>query len=150
MPMIALADIGFFARWTFDHRSETCGKNLEVASEMVGWDHLVATFSQVTGHKAEYNRESLGKWLGNMEYVDKPVAAEGGPGSTTWGENFSGWWNAYRDDLIKRDMEWIRKVNPGGYTLERWMTENKYDGTLHKDLVLKNVEDRGLLRQRKA
>jgi len=39
--MIALADLGFWARWTFDHRKETSAKDLEVASDMVGWDRLV-------------------------------------------------------------------------------------------------------------
>ncbi|KAI0252116.1 NAD-P-binding protein [Lactifluus subvellereus] len=139
IPMIALADVGFFARYTFDHRVETSGKNLEIASEWVGWEHLVATFTKVTGQKAEYNRETL-----------DPVAAEGGPGSTSWAENFTGWWNAFRDDVNKRDMDWIRKINPNGFTLERWMIENKYDGILYKNPVLKIVGDGKSLRKRRA
>ncbi|KAH9080322.1 NAD-P-binding protein [Lactarius deliciosus] len=150
MPMIALADIGFFARYTFDHRAETSGKNLEVASEWVGWEHLVATFTKVTGRKAVYNRETVEQWISLMEGAEQPVAAEGAPGSTSWAENFTGWWNGYRDDLDKRDMDWVRKINPNGYTLERWMIENKYDGTLHKDPVLKIVADGKSVRTRKA
>ncbi|KAH8979244.1 NAD-P-binding protein [Lactarius akahatsu] len=150
MPMIALADIGFFARYTYDHRAETSGKNLEVASEWVGWEHLVETFTNVTGRKAVYNRETVEEWISHMEGADKPVAVEGAPGSTSWGENFTGWWNGYRDDLDKRDMDWIRKINPNGYTLERWMTENKYDGTLHKDPVLKVLADGKSVRKRRA
>jgi hypothetical protein len=141
MPLIALEDLGFFARYTFDHRNETSTKNLEIASEMVGWEHLVATFAKVTGKKAEYNRETLGEWFSKMENADKPVAAEGGQGSTTWAENFTGWWNGYRDDLHKRDMDWIRRINPNGFTLEKWMVEKKYDGILGKNPVLKIVED---------
>ncbi|KAH9038371.1 NAD-P-binding protein [Lactarius pseudohatsudake] len=148
MPMIALADIGFFARYTFDHRAETSGKNLEVASEWVGWEHLVATFTKVTGRKAVYNRETVEEWLSHMEGADKPVAVEGAPGSTSWAENFTGWWNGYRDDLDKRDMDWIRKINPNGYTVETWMIENKYDGTLHKDPVLKILADGKSVRKR--
>jgi len=91
MPLITLADLGFFARYTFDHRAETSARNLEIASELVGWDHLVATFTKVTGKKAVYNRETLDVWFSMMENVEKPVAAEGGPGSTTWKENFTGW-----------------------------------------------------------
>jgi len=149
IPMSALVDIGFFARYTFDHRAETSGKNLEIASEWVGWEYLVATFTKVTGHKAVYNRETLEEWLSHTENTEKPVAAEGAPGSTSWGENFTGWWNAFRDDLNKRDMDWIRKTNPKGYTLERWMIENKYDGTLYKDPVLKIVADGKSLRKRR-
>jgi len=148
--MSALADIGFFARHTFDHRVETSGKNLEIASEWVSWEHLVATFTKTTGQKAVYNRETLEGWFSHMENANKPVAAQGGQGSTTWAENFTGWWNAFHDDLNKRDMEWIRKVNPNGYTLERWMVENKYDGTLYKDPVLKIVADGKSQRKRMA
>ena len=148
MPMIALADLGFFARYTFDHRAETSARNLEIASEMVGWDHLVATFTKVTGKKAEYNRESLDVWFSMMSNAETPVAAEGEPGSTSWKENFSGWWNSFRDDLHRRDMGWIRRVNPNGFSLERWMIENNYDGTLFKNPVLKIVEDEKSQRKR--
>jgi len=149
MPLIALEDLGFFARYTFDHRSEASAKNLEIASEMVDWGHLVATFKMVTGKKAEYNRESVEEWFSKIENADKPVAAQGGPGSTTWKENFTGWWNGFRDDLHKRDMNWIRKINPKGYTLEKWMVEHKYDGVLGKTGVLKIVEDGVSQRNRK-
>ncbi|KAN0141807.1 NAD-P-binding protein [Lactarius tabidus] len=115
--------IGYFARYTFDHRTERSGKNLEMASEWAGWEHLVATFTKVMGHNAVYNRETLEEWLAQTENAVKLVAAEGAPGSIPWAENFSGWWNAFRDDLNKRDMGWIRKINPNGYTLERWMIE---------------------------
>ena len=42
------------------------------------------------------------------------------------------------------------ETNPKGYTLERWMIENKYDGTLYKDPVLKIVADGKSLRKRRA
>ena len=73
---------------------------------------LVATFTKVTGQKAQYNREALDVWLAHTENAEKPVAAEGGLGSTSWTEIFTGWWNAFRDDVNKRDMDWIRKINP--------------------------------------
>jgi hypothetical protein len=91
MPLIALADLGFFARYTFDHRGETSARNLEIATELVGWDHLAATFAKVTGKGAECNRETLDVWFSNMSDVERPVAAEGEPGSTSWRENFTGW-----------------------------------------------------------
>jgi hypothetical protein len=149
MPMIALKDIGFFARYTFDHHSETSTKNLEVVSEMVGWEHLAATFAKVTGKRAEYKRETLEEWFSKLENADKPVAAEGGPGSTTWAENFTGWWNGYRDDLHKRDMDWIRRIKPNVYTLEKWTIEKKPDGKLGKSPVLKILED-GVLRRKRG
>ena len=49
----------------------------------------------------------------------------------------------YRDDLIERDMKWIKSVNPKGQTLESWMRENNYTGdeTLGGEALLKIIED---------
>lgn len=118
VPMIALPDLGYFARYTFDHREETSGKDLEVASEMVQWDVLVKTFEKVTGNKAEYKPVALDEWFvsspsssdrrflmvtpvddARFEFFadsNRPVAADHtiGDGSTTWKKNFSGWWGA--------------------------------------------------------
>jgi hypothetical protein len=46
VPLIALKDIGWWARWTFDHRPEASGREFSVASDRVSWDQLV----QVCGH----------------------------------------------------------------------------------------------------
>jgi hypothetical protein len=35
MALVALSDIGWWARYTFDHREETSGKNLKIVSDMV-------------------------------------------------------------------------------------------------------------------
>jgi hypothetical protein len=41
IPMIALKDLGWWARYTFDHRPETSGSELNITSERIGWDYLV-------------------------------------------------------------------------------------------------------------
>lgn len=85
VPMIALTDVGFFARYIFDHRAETSTKDLEVASEIVGWEHLVETFTRVTGQPAVFKRLTLDEWWSNFTNVDAPIANERayGDGSTT-------------------------------------------------------------------
>lgn len=144
-PMIALSDLGFFARYSFDNRAAVSGKDLEVASDMVGWEYLRATFEKVTGNKAEVVYQSLDTWFENFTGVDKPVANErpDGDGSTSWRQNFSFWWALFRDDVITRDMDWVRRVNPKGHTLESWMREKQYAGTpaFGKSSLLKNSED---------
>ncbi|OCH84301.1 NAD(P)-binding protein [Obba rivulosa] len=142
VPMIALSDIGYFARYSFDHRVETSGQELEVASDMVGWDYLVETFRKVTGQKAEALYLSYDDWCANFDGVDKPVTIgrKEGEGATTWRESFRSWWALYRDDRITRDMEWVRKINPHGHTLESWMREKQYTGELELNL-LKDTED---------
>ena len=142
VPMIALKDLGFFARYTFDHRKETSAQDLQIASQQVGWDDLVETFRRVTGQKAVVLHQSLDEWFDNFADPDVPVANERqkGDGSTTWRKNFSGWWALWRDDIVKRDMDWIRRVNPKCRNLESWMRENNYTGRSTVSL-LKNMED---------
>lgn len=144
IPMVALKDIGFFARYSFDNRTEVSGKDLEIASEMATLDDVVDTFKRVTGRPAVAVHLTVDEWFQNWQHTDEPIATERqrGDGSTTWKQNFTAFWYLYRDDIIKRDMGWIRKVNPNGQTLERWMRENQYTGDLDPTL-LKSGEDGG-------
>ena len=149
IPLIALEDLGFFARYTFDHRAETSGRDLEVGSEWVSWDTLVATFTKVTGQPAAHVRLSLDEWMEIWDGRDIPIANEriGGPPEekgTTWESNFRAFWAQWRDDVITRDWEWIRKTNPGGHTLESWMRAKNYQGVVRDPegtMLLKNIED---------
>lgn len=141
--MISVKDIGFWARYSFDHREEVSAKDLEVASEMVSWDRLVSAFTAVTGKKAVVLYQSTDDWMKNFIGVDDPLAwnFKGGDGKTTWRKNFSAWWAGFRDDIIKRDMNWVRSVHPGSYTLEKWMRENNYTGDTPRFDLLKTVEE---------
>ncbi|KAJ2987913.1 hypothetical protein NUW54_g9285 [Trametes sanguinea] len=134
----------FFARYIFEHRESTSAQELEVASDWVDWPYLVSTFTKVTGKPAVYLPLSMDEWFGlwNQDDIKLPVmnTKRVADGSTTWEQNFRCWWAQYRDDIVKRDFEWIRKLHPGGHTLESWMRETGYDGDLLKN-PLKNVED---------
>ena len=77
-PFIALTDLGFFARYIFDHRAETSARELDVASDFMDWPTLVATFTKVTGKKAEYVPLTVDEWMGLFDDADtaRPVAGE--------------------------------------------------------------------------
>ncbi|KAJ7704331.1 NAD-P-binding protein [Mycena rosella] len=143
VPLIALKDLGWWARWTFDHREETSARELNVTTERVDWEYLVATFTKVTGKRAVFKRLTLDEWWANFdqEKIQNPIAnaKQRGDGSTTIRENISRFWRVLRDDVIDKDMEWIRSVHPDTYTLERWMRENEYDG--QGTSILKNTQD---------
>ena len=51
--MIALSDLGFWARYSFDNRESVSGKDLEIASHMATGDDIVEAFKKVTGKKAQ-------------------------------------------------------------------------------------------------
>ncbi|KAI5116170.1 hypothetical protein M0805_004986 [Coniferiporia weirii] len=150
VAMIALSDLGFFARYSFDHRAEVSGKDLEVASQMVHWDGpdgLVETFKRVTGQKAVFVRQTVDQWMDNFTDTDeRPAAADISveTGGTSWRKNFSGFWNIWRDDIVTRDMDWIRSIHPNVNTLESWMRENNYTGDFDRS-TLKSIETFGLL-----
>ena len=40
------------------------------------------------------------------------------------------------DDILTRDMEWIRRIHPTGYTLETFIREKGIDGNLDEGLNL--------------
>ncbi|KAH8116911.1 NAD(P)-binding protein [Phellopilus nigrolimitatus] len=148
MPMIALSDIGFFARYSFDHRAEVSGKDLEITSQMVGWDGpdgVVETFKRVTGQKAVFVRQTIDEWMDNFTGTDMPVGVDTREGSTTWKKNFTAWWSVWRDRIITRDMDWIKRINPNCSTLESWMRENNYTGKFDFS-TLKSTEGGGKIR----
>ncbi|KAJ3010760.1 hypothetical protein NUW54_g2379 [Trametes sanguinea] len=144
VPMVTLEDVGFFARYIFDHRESTSAQELEIASDWVDWPHLVSTFTKVTGKPAVYVPLTMEEWFGLwvQDDINMPLANEkkAPDGSTTWKENFMAWWSQYRDDLIKRDWKWLREVNPKGHTLETWMRATGYTGDTDLSL-LKNSQD---------
>jgi hypothetical protein len=72
--MIALSDLGWWARYTFDHRAETSARDLEVASDWVGWDYLRETFESVTGKKAVVVHQTVDEWMGNWSGIVDQVS----------------------------------------------------------------------------
>lgn len=144
VTLIAVKDIGFWARYSFDHREEVSAKELRVASETISWDSLVSTFTAVTGKQAVVVYQSIDDWMNNFLNVDEPIARnfkKGDAGAITFRKNFSAWWATFRDDKVKRDMAWIRRVHPNAYTVEKWMRENSYTGDNHGIRLLKNSEE---------
>ncbi|KAJ7597920.1 NAD(P)-binding protein [Mycena floridula] len=130
VPMITLTDIGFWARWIFDNRSKSSAEDLKVASDMINWDTLVETFTRVTGFPAVHLRLPVDEWWSYFIDSDAPMAYEGkrGDGSTTVRQNFTMWYTLYGDDMIEKDMDWIRSIHPGTQDTEAWMRATGYTG----------------------
>lgn len=101
-------------------------------------DHVAQTFTKVTGNKAEYKRITIDEYMDLWTTADVPLAYDV-PTGTTFREGFSGFWATWRDDVIPRDMELMKRVNPNTMSLERWMKEYKYDGSFTG--LLKNYEE---------
>ncbi|KAH8116907.1 NAD(P)-binding protein [Phellopilus nigrolimitatus] len=126
VPMIALSDLGFFARYFFDHRvevSERTSRSRARWSAGTGPDGVVETVQARDGPKGGSQLRAT---------LEREARQ--------WRQNFSAFWRQWRDDVITRDMEWIKSVNPNGHTLESWMRANNYTGKLDLS-TLKSIED---------
>jgi hypothetical protein len=128
IPIITLPDLGYFARYIFDHPSETAGKNLEVASDYLAWSDLAAAFTKATGLPAVYQPISYPQWLATHPWKDAPVAVED-PSGMSFADNFRAWWKLFEDDVCMRDMEFCRRIHPKLQDIETWIRATGYDGT---------------------
>lgn len=131
LPLIALSDLGVFARIIFENRSEWSGQTLSVVSQFVTGDEIAETLTKVTGIPSRYEPCSGEEWIDRIPWASQPVAKMD-PSGPTMGENLLMWWRAYEDDLLlpERDMVRLKALNPSLRTLEAWMEENNYDGQI--------------------
>ncbi|KAJ5784336.1 uncharacterized protein N7503_009548 [Penicillium pulvis] len=129
LPLIALPDLGFFARIIFENRSEWSGQTLGVVSQFVTGDEIAETLTKVTGIPAVYKPCSGEEWVDQVPWASEPVAKMD-PSGPTHRDNWLMWWRAYEDDLLlpERDMVRLKALNPDLRTLETWMKETNYDG----------------------
>ncbi|KIY66645.1 NAD-P-binding protein [Cylindrobasidium torrendii FP15055 ss-10] len=139
IPYITLEDLAFYARYIFDNPDKTSGEILEPVSDIVTGAQLAGTLTNVTGKPASYEAVSFEKWAEHCGLdMTGPMAAvekKRGDGSVTAGEDFAGFWKAYRDGLVKKDFELNKKINPGSLNLEAWMRKNNYVGDVERKSI---------------
>jgi hypothetical protein len=144
-PMIALEDLGRYARWMIENPERSSGMNLKVATTHVSWDELAKEATIVTGRKAIFRDLSLNEYFssGIFSTPDAKVGERGNGGDDTlqtYRENFSGFWNTWREDVLKRDLTLLDDILPGRIrTLGEWMTVSGYTG--ERSSVLKDYRD---------
>ncbi|KAF8305361.1 NAD(P)-binding protein [Clavulina sp. PMI_390] len=140
IPLIALDDLAWWARYIFDEPATTTGKELCIASHLTTMPNMVETFTRVTGLPAEFHSLTMDEYSTLFNGKEVPTASSV-PGGMTFDTNFRAAWALWRDDILtpRRDMKWIESIHPP-ITLEQWMRDHKYDGIVRYPL-LKNAED---------
>ncbi|KAF9504665.1 hypothetical protein BS47DRAFT_1378330 [Hydnum rufescens UP504] len=103
-PLIALKDIAFWVRKTFDNPDTMTGKDLEIVSEVVDWITIIETFTRVTKRPAEYKNLTMDEFFDLFENTDVPAATNAVRPAGSWRKTFGGLFALMRDDIIKRDM----------------------------------------------
>lgn len=144
-PMVHLDDIGRYASWIFEHPERSTGLNLQVATENIGWEYLAKTYSSVTGRKAVYKDISLDELFASdaFPFPDGQVGHSASPGDDTlqtYRQNFSGFFNGWKADLLKVDYALLDEILPTRVkSLAEWMKLVGYTGD--RQSVLKDYQD---------
>ncbi|WP_266064102.1 NmrA family NAD(P)-binding protein [Brucella intermedia] len=158
---VALEDCAYYARWLFDHPERANGMDLEVAIEHVRYADLAAAFERVTGHPAQYIDTDLDAYFAPMQAITGlPAGYNADPNdksTMSFRDNFTGFWNQWKHNIIRRDYALLDKIHPGRIrSAEEWIrrqeqqakqagTETLWErvqpGNLPERLILKLSED---------
>ena len=95
MPLIALVDLGFFARYTFDHRVVISARNLEIATICIG-----ATWTGSDGSPREVDDRERVPW----HAVQKPHSED--PGTREVADHESGLGRRSTSVIVSRKYSW--------------------------------------------
>ncbi|HXC74219.1 MAG TPA: NmrA family NAD(P)-binding protein [Sphingomicrobium sp.] len=124
---VALDDCAYYVRWLFDHPERANGMDLEVAIEPVKYAELAAAFERVTGHAARYIDTSLEDYFNGplKGAADRPAgysADPDDPATMSFRDNFTGFWNQWKHNIISRDYALLDEIHPGRIrTAEQWL-----------------------------
>jgi len=130
-PLIYLEDYGDYARWLLDTPEKSNGLELHVGTEDIAWKDLAATFTAVTGKKAVYKDVTLEEFFKTGPFRKNADVKIGQPNGDstffTYRENFSGFYNTWKDNLTKRDYALLDEILPGRVkSVREWMIKTGY------------------------
>lgn len=134
LPLICLEDYGQYARWMFENPGLSNGLELHIATEDIAWKDLAAVFTAVTGIRAIYRDVTLDEYfqLGIWPDPDVILGSSEIPKDDSFmtvRENFSGFWNTWKDNLTKRDYQLLDKILPTRVkSVREWMEKTDYRG----------------------
>ncbi|MDH7640417.1 NmrA family NAD(P)-binding protein [Sphingomonas oryzagri] len=127
---VALDDCAYYVRWLFDHPERANGMDLEVAIEHVGYADLAAAFERVTGHPARYIDTDLDTYFASIPTIAaQPAGYNADPAdksTMSFRENFTGFWNQWKHDVITRDYALLDEIHPGRIrSAENWIRRHE-------------------------
>jgi len=128
---VSLEDCAYYVRWLFDNPARSVGMDLEVAIEHVRYDELAAAFERVTGHPARYIDTDIHQYFGGplKNAADRPAGYNADPAdrsTMSFRANFTGFWNMWKHDVIKRDYQLLDAIHPNRLkSAEQWMRRHE-------------------------
>lgn len=128
---VSLEDCAYYARWLFDNSGRSAGMNLEVAIEHVRYDELAAAFQRVTGRPARYIDTDITDYFGGPlnKAADRPAGYNADPAdksTMSFRDNFTGFWNMWKHDVIKRDYQLLDEIHPNRLkSVQQWLERHE-------------------------
>ncbi|HBE67060.1 MAG TPA: NmrA/HSCARG family protein [Planctomycetaceae bacterium] len=112
--MVALKDLGFFARMMLKAPDTWGGRTLRIASEEMSMPEIARTFEEVTGIPSEYQSMTEDDFLSSgLPHAHDPL------------NNML----IYRDGFFeRRDFDQLRKLHPSLTTFRQWLQDTQWRG----------------------
>ncbi|WP_116201921.1 NmrA/HSCARG family protein [Amycolatopsis circi] len=116
-PMIALADIAWFAVHMLEHWQSWGARDLAVSADSLTGTEIAATFERVTGTPARYEDLPLDALRASIPDV---------------GHDYAGMFGFFQQHDVAthdRDLSLLRRLHPGLMTFEDWLRHTGWDGS---------------------
>jgi hypothetical protein len=145
MPLIALEDLGKYARWVFDNVGRSNGMTLKIVTEHIRWADLANDFTSVTGRPAVYKDVTLDEYFKSGVFPNPEAKVGHSVGQDddtllTYRQNFTGFWSMWKSGLVERDYHLLDEILPDRIrTVKEWMIKTGYTG--EPSSVLKDYRD---------
>ncbi|KAF7554097.1 hypothetical protein G7Z17_g3166 [Cylindrodendrum hubeiense] len=147
MALVSLVELGWFARYMFEHPEEFVGDLLSVGIQHVTGQMMADAFVTVTGQKARY--EPLTKQELESSFTTVKMGTGHSPGYddptlVTWRQMFVPWWTIWHEShgntgLWTKDYERLDKIKPDRMkNIEEWMRSVDYKAGMKARIVLKS------------
>jgi hypothetical protein len=135
VPHVSLEDCGYYVRWLFDHPERASGMDLEVAVDHIAYEDLAAAFQKVTGHPAQYIDTDLDSYWTTSALsalAGQPAGYNADPHDKSTmkiRDNFTGFWNLWKYDVVKRDYSLLDEIHPNRIkSAEEWLKREDQRG----------------------
>lgn len=130
MPLVSLDDLGWFARYMFEHPEQFRGDLLSVGIEHASGHKIAESFAAVTGRPAHFvprTRKETEDMLPEIKLGTAHSPGYEDPTLVTMREMFVPWWNIWAEShgntgLWTRDYERLDTIKPDRIrSIEQWM-----------------------------
>jgi hypothetical protein len=146
MPLVSLDDLGWFARYMFEHPDEFRGDLLSVGIEHASGQKIAEAFTAVTGLPARFvpnTRQETEEALPEFKLGTAHSPGYEDPTLVTTRQMFVPWWNIWAESigntgLWTRDYERLDAIKPDRIrSVEQWMRSTGYKADMEPRNMLR-------------